>query len=73
MHPNFYDKLGKEFPIYCYKRKAVDSLQKAIGTVVLDEHLSFAEVEQATACVVEIIRSTACYRRHQPDETPSQD
>lgn len=73
MHPNFFNMLRKQFPIYCYKQKSVDALYKAIGTVVLDEHLSFAEVEQATACVVEIIRSTVCYRRNQPTETPSQE
>lgn len=73
MHPNFFNMLGKQFPIYCYKQKSVLALYNAIEPVVLDERLSFAEVEQATACVVEIIRSTACYRRRSPVETPSQD
>lgn len=73
MHPNFFNMLRKQFPIYCYKQKSVIALLNAIEPVMLDEHLSFAEVEQATACVVEIIRSTVCYRRRSPAETPSQD
>lgn len=73
MHPNFFNMLRKQFPIYCYKREAVFALLNAIEPVVQDEHLSFAEVEQATACVVEIIRSTAYYKWRSTVETPSPD